>query len=97
MTDRTERARRIIADTMEVPLFEVLDWTPIADLCRDSVDWLDLMYRLETEFDVELRHDNKEHTCVGDIFRVIEKAGSPAHCRTGASVPVLFMLVSDPV
>ena len=95
MTDRTERARRIIAKTLDVPLFEVLDWTRLDDICRDSADSLDLLFQLEQEFDVELRHEKQ--TFVGDLFRAIEKGDSTSDSRTGASVPVQFVLVGDPV
>jgi acyl carrier protein len=59
--------REHIADILNVPLYEALDWTTWAELGQDSLDVMDMMHKLEDRLGIRFPHE--KYNAVGDVVR----------------------------
>lgn len=59
--------REHIADILNVPLFEALDWTTWSELGCDSLDVMDMMHKLEERLNIRFPHER--YQAVGDVAR----------------------------
>ena len=60
MDDTRESVRRTIADQIGLPVSEVVDAARFADLCKTSVDIVELIMALEDAFEVDISDDEAE-------------------------------------
>jgi acyl carrier protein len=75
MSASAEQVRAVVSDSLCVRIAQV---TPesrlVADLGADSMDMLQLLLRLETEFEIELDDEALESMkTVADVARVIDE------------------------
>lgn len=64
--------REHIAEILNVPLYEALDWTTWAELGCDSLDVMDLQYKLEERLGV--RFPQGEYHAIGDLVRTAQNS-----------------------
>ena len=69
-----ERVKNVIVDQLSVDADEVtLEASFVDDLCADSLDVVDLILGLETEFDIEIPDEDAEKiSTVGDAVEYIK-------------------------
>ena len=66
--DTPEAVRRVFAETLRIPLDTVqLDTNLMADLAIESIDLLDIVFRLEAAFDIEITRGAIEAAARGDM------------------------------
>lgn len=73
--------REHIADLLGVPVYDCLDWHTWAEVEADSLDVLDMAYKLESRLGV--RFPDKaldECKAVGDLVRVAQKSMEEKEC-----------------
>ena len=70
-----EKARAIIAETLDVDEADVTEQTEFKALDADSFDMLELVSAFEDEFDMEMPDDGLDQiVTVGDVIAGIEAA-----------------------
>ena len=69
-----ERVKNVIVDQLSVDADEVtLEASFVDDLCADSLDVVELIMGLETEFDIEIPDEDAEKiSTVGDAVEYIK-------------------------
>jgi acyl carrier protein len=66
--DIPEAVRRVVAETLRLPLDKVeLDSNLMTDLAVESIDLLDIVFRLEAAFDVEITRGAIEAAARGNM------------------------------
>lgn len=78
----TERVIRVIAQTQRIPVDTVLPDSTLADLKIDSLDAINILFALETEFNINIPDDAaKGMLSIQDLADGVTKlveGGSPA-------------------
>lgn len=70
-----EKAKAIIAETLDVDEDDITDATEFKALEADSFDMLELVSAFEDEFDMEMPDDGLDQiVTVGDVVNAIEAA-----------------------
>ena len=75
MTEKADKARTFIAETLEVDIEKVVDGAQLVmDLNADSLDCIELVMALEEEFDLIIDDDDVESfQTVKDVIDRIER------------------------
>ena len=67
MSDVKERVLRVVAEALDLrPEKVTLDASLIDDLGAESIDLLDIVFRLETEFGIEIKDDELWRGALGE-------------------------------
>lgn len=72
MTDHTiqDRVLKVIATTKRIPLESVLPDSSFESLGIDSLDRLNILFGLESEFDIEINDEDAKH--IQNIHEMVE-------------------------
>lgn len=72
-----ERVRQTIAAQLGLPVSEVVDAARFADLCKTSVDIVEMIMALEDAFEIEISDaEAEEMRAVGDVVAFMKSTQS---------------------
>ena len=72
-----EKVIEIITNYLDIPPSELTPDKTLKSLGVDSLDFVEIFYELEEEFDIDIPQEmgelREEVVCVSDVFRLLEK------------------------